>query len=292
MKQLIFSMSDTSLHGNRYPISSEYLAWKIRYDAVQMISHARASHIAGVLSAADLVAVLYCEIANITPQTVSAPTRDRIILSKGHNGVVIYATLAELGFFDREKLMTYGDNGSLLSCHISHKGLPGIELTTGSLGHGIGVAAGKALNGKIRKMPYHVYAIIGDGECDEGSVWEAALFSAQQKLDNFTVIIDRNRMQAMGHTDEVLCLDPFSEKWSSFGWNVLEVKNGHDHEELRKALVDKSAGMPTVVIANTIKGKGISFMEDSLLWHYRDPHGEYYTKAMQELQQTKPCEIM
>lgn len=264
-------------------MTSEELAKKIRIHAIKMVHHAHASHIGGILSCADIVAVLYNEIANIYPKDPKNKNRDRIILSKGHNGVAIYAALAECGFFDKEILKTYGDNGGCFSCHISHKNVPGVEISTGSLGQGVGVACGMALNGIIKKKEYKVYSVVGDGECDEGSVWEMAAFAAHNKLDNFTVIVDRNHMQAMGWCSNVLDMDPFQEKWKAFGWHVVNVVDGNDHQQLREAFRNYSKGKPRVIIANTIKGKGVSFMENQLLWHYRDPQGQAYLDALKEL---------
>lgn len=265
-------------------MKSEELAKKIRIHAIKMVSHAHASHIGGILSCADVIAVLYNDIARIYPNDPQNEKRDRIILSKGHNGVAIYAALAEKGFYDIEKLNTYGDNGGWFSSHISHKLVPGVEISTGSLGQGVCAACGMALSGKLRSKDYHVYAIVGDGECNEGAIWEMALFAAQYKLDNFTVVVDRNRMQAMGDCADVLNMEPLDEKWKAFGWSVIDVKDGNDHNSLKEAFQYKgNKNKPTVIIANTIKGKGVSFMENSLLWHYRDPQGEYLESALKEL---------
>lgn len=265
-------------------MTSEELAVKIRINAIHMVHHAHASHIGGILSCADIVAVLYNDIANVFPTKPNDPGRDRVILSKGHNGVAIYAVLAELGFFPKEILKTYGDNGSIFSCHISHHDVPGVEISTGSLGQGVGVACGMALDAKLKQKKHQVYAIIGDGECDEGAVWEMALFAAHQRLDNFTVIIDRNKMQAMGFCNEVLDTYSLSEKWKAFGWTVIDVSDGNDHDQLREAFNQPFRGKPRVIIANTVKGKGISFMENELLWHYRDPQGNDYVQALKELE--------
>ncbi|AXL22083.1 transketolase [Megasphaera stantonii] len=266
-------------------MTSEELAKRIRFHAIKMVNHAHASHIGGILSCADIVAVLYSEIARIYPHDPENESRDRIILSKGHNGVAIYAALAECGFFNKELLKTYGDNGSCFSCHISHRHVPGVEISTGSLGQGVGVACGMALNGKLKHRSYQVYAIVGDGECNEGAIWEMASFASHQCLDNFTVIVDRNRMQAMGWCEDVLKMEPFQEKWRAFGWHVVNVIDGNNHKELKRAFSQKSNNnKPRVIIANTVKGKGISFMENQLLWHYRDPQGEDYFNALKELE--------
>lgn len=267
-------------------INSIELAYKIRKDAINMVHSAHASHIGGILSCADIVAVLYAYIANYDIKESQYPFRDRIILSKGHNGVTIYAALAECGFFPVSELNTYGMNGSKFSCHVSHKNVPGVEISTGSLGHGIGVACGMALNAKLKNLSYKVYVIIGDGECNEGSVWEAAMLAAQYKLDNFTVIIDANGMQAMGNCCDVINMEPMADKWKAFKWKVIEVEDGHNHKKLKEAFMEKTNSQPKVIIARTVKGKGVSFMENNLLWHYRDPQGDLYQQALQELEDT------
>lgn len=265
-------------------INSIELAYKIRKDAINMVHTAHASHIGGVLSCADIVAVLYAYIANCDITNSKNPLRDRIILSKGHNGVAIYAALSEIGFFTVDELNTYGMNGSKFSCHVSHKNVPGVEISTGSLGHGIGVGCGMALNAKLKNLPYKVYVIVGDGECNEGSVWEAAMFAAQYKLNNLTVIIDANGMQAMGKCSDVIDMEPMADKWRTFNWNVIEVKDGHNHNDLKQAFMADAENMPKVIIARTVKGKGVSFMENNILWHYRDPQGEFYKQALKELE--------
>lgn len=272
-------------------LRSEELAYEIRKNAIKMVNHAHASHLGGILSCADLVAVLYSEVANVNPKNPKDPTRDRIVLSKGHNGAAIYVALAKLGFFDEELLKTYGDNGGMFSCHISHKEVPGVEFSTGSLGQGVCVACGMAVAAKRKHETHKVYAIVGDGECNEGSVWEMALLAAQQKLDNFTVIVDRNYQQAMGRIEEVINTEPFAEKWTAFGWHVVDVKDGNNHDKLRAAFAEDSKGKPKVIIARTVKGKGVSFMEDKLLWHYRDPQGADFENALKEVEENyaKSC---
>ncbi len=259
------------------------LASRIRLHGVNMVSHAHASHIGGILSVTDIIAVLYADILNISKDEPKMDGRDRFILSKGHAGVALYAALAESGFFPVDELNTYGDDGGVFSCHISHNYVPGVEISTGSLGQGCCVACGMALHAKRRNRRYNVFTVIGDGECNEGSVWEMAAFAAQQKLDNFMVIIDKNNMQAMGFCKDIINMEPLGERWNDFGWHVVDVPDGHNHEMLRKAFSTSCEGKPVVVIANTVKGKGISFMESELLWHYRDPQGEFYEKAIGEL---------
>lgn len=265
-------------------MDSKELAWRIKRHALDMVKHAHASHIGCILSVADIIAVLYNDILNTNPENITDRNRDRFILSKGHSGVAVYAALAEKGFFPIDILNTYGDDGSIFSCHISHKGVPGVEVSTGSLGHGVSIACGMALNGKLRGEKYKVYTVIGDGECNEGSVWEMAMLASHYELDNFTVVVDRNHMQAMGFCEDVMDMSPLEEKWRTFGWHVVNVNDGHNHESIRNAFYEISDGEPKVIIADTVKGKGISFMENQLLWHYRDPQGELYEQAVEEME--------
>ena len=264
-------------------MDSQELARRVRMDAVRMVHEHHASHIASALSVVDILAVLYHDIMHIDPQNPNMPERDRLVLSKGHAGVAIYATLAEMGFFELKRLNQYYSDGSVFSGHVSHKGVPGVELSTGSLGHGVCVAVGMALAAKRLQSPYRVYAVVGDGECDEGAVWETALFAHQFHLGNLTVIVDHNKMQAMGCCNSIMDLGDLADKWRTFGWHVVEVADGNDHEQLRTALLSNEQERPTCIVANTVKGKGVSFMENNLLWHYRDPQGEAYDQAMQEL---------
>ena len=271
-------------------MKSEQLAWLIRRHGIEMTHISHGSHIGSILSVADVVSVLYNDVANITPENLKDDNRDRIVLSKGHAGAAIYAALAEKGFFPVEELKTHYADGSRLSGHVSHKGIPGVEISTGSLGHGACMACGIALNAKLEKKPYYTYAIVGDGECDEGSIWEMALFANHFKLNQFVVIVDHNKMQSLDFCDNTLALSPFAEKWKAFGWNVYDI-DGHNHDEIRNALNDakESQDKPTVIIANTVKGKGVSFMESDILWHYRFPHeGEEYDGALKELHAAMP----
>lgn len=265
------------------------LAWRIRRHTVEMIERAGSSHVGSNLSMAEILAVLYGEVMNVDPADADCADRDRFVLSKGHACASLYAVLAERGFFPIEWLESFYTTGAKLPGHATAKGIPGIEVSTGSLGHGLPIATGMALAGKRDRFSYHVYCVLSDGECDEGSNWEAALFAPHHHLDNLTVIIDYNKIQSLGDVDEVLTLEPFPEKWRSFGWRVLEV-DGHDTAELVDALrPSRSAqGSPTCVIAHTVKGKGISFMENSLLWHYRTPRGEEYQAAIAELDAQRP----
>ena len=267
---------------------SKDLAWRIRRDAIEMTHLSNGSHIASVLSIADIIAVLYAKIMKYDIQNPKMENRDRIILSKGHAGAAIYAALAEEGFFNVEELKTHYANGSRLSGHVSHKNVPGVEFSTGSLGHGLSVGAGMAFAAKLDNKTHRVFVILGDGECDEGSIWECALFANQYKLENLVAIVDSNKMQSMDYCENTIALKPFAEKWESFGWNVKEV-DGHNHKELEEALLhtDNDMHKPTVIIANTIKGKGISFMENNIVWHYRAPQGEDYEKAVKELEEAR-----
>lgn len=272
-------------------MKSEQLAWLIRRHGIEMTHLSGGSHIASVLSVADILGVLYSGVLNIDPSNPKMDNRDRLILSKGHAGASIYAALAERGFFDVDELKTHYSNGSRLSGHVSHY-LPGIEFSTGSLGHGLSVGAGMALAAKKKGEKHRVFVILGDGECDEGSVWEAALFAHQFELDNLIAIIDHNKMQSLDYCENTIKLEPFEDKWKSFGWNTIRI-DGHNHEELKKSLEGyHSDNIPTVIIADTIKGKGISFMENDILWHYRFPHeGWEYSEAVKELHQCIPTGI-
>jgi len=247
------------------------------------------SHIGSILSVADIVGVLYSGAANVRPNEPQWEERDRVILSKGHAGASIYAALAERGFFDTAELSTHYADGSRLSGHVSHKGVPGVELSTGSLGHGLSVGAGMAHAAKKDGKQHRVFVILGDGECDEGSVWEAALVANHYELGNLVAIIDHNRMQSLDYCENTIALHPFADKWQAFGWNVIEL-DGHDHEQLTQALDGcRNSDKPTVIIAETTKGKGISFMENNILWHYRFPHeGEEYDNSVAELDAQRP----
>lgn len=269
-------------------MTSEQLAWKIRRHGVEMTHLSGGSHIGAVMSVADIIAVLYAEILNFDIENPKTENRDRFILSKGHAGAAIYAALAESGFFDTEELKTHYQNGSRLSGHVSHH-VPGVDFSTGSLGHGLSAAAGMALAAKQDGKSHKNYVILGDGECNEGSVWEAALFAVHFGLDNLICIVDHNKMQSLDFCDNTLSSTPLAGIWKSFGWNVIEI-DGNNHDQCREALKNIQAnGKPTVIIANTIKGKGVSYMENDILWHYRFPHdGWEYDIAVSELHKVKP----
>ena len=263
----------------------ESLALRIRRHAVIMTSYGKSSHIGSILSICDILAVLYGKVLRVNPKDPKMPTRDRFILSKGHAGAGVYAALAESNFFDLSELKQHYQNGSIFSGHVSHKGVPGVELSTGSLGHGLGVGVGMAKAAKRKNYSHGVYVLLSDGECDEGSNWEAILFAAHHKLGNLTAIVDYNKLQSLASTHETLNLEPFAEKWRAFGWDVSEV-DGHDVCNIYDSLIlaRKKLDQPSVIICDTIKGKGISFMEGSVLWHYRSPQGSEFTAAMKELE--------
>jgi transketolase len=266
-------------------IDSKELAWRIRRHAVEMCRSGNSSHVAAVLSMADILAVLYGTVMRVRPEEPRWPDRDRFILSKGHAGAGVYAVLAECGFFPRDKLKTHYQDGSDLSGHVSHLGVPGVELSTGSLGHGLGVGQGMALAAKLDGRQHRVYVLMSDGECDEGSVWEAVLFAAHHRLSNLVAVIDYNKIQSLARVEDTIRLEPFADKWRSFGWEVVEAK-GHDHADLTSALRrdPSAADQPLCVIAHTTKGKGVPFMENTVLWHYRSPQGEEYAAAVAALE--------
>ena len=263
---------------------SAALAKKIRLHALHMIHRAKSSHLGSAYSMADLLAVLYGRILRIDPQKPDSADRDRFLLSKGHACAALYAVLAEQGFFPKEWLQHFYENGARLAGHATHVGVPGVEVSTGSLGHGLPLACGMALAGKRDGQAYRVFTMLSDGECDEGSTWEAALFAPHHQLDNLIVIIDYNQIQSLGTVKEVLDLEPFADKWKAFGWAVREI-DGHDCAQIEGALTDVpyAAGKPTCVIAQTVKGKGVSFMENKLLWHYRAPDRDEMARALAEL---------
>ena len=267
------------------------LAWLIRRNGLEMTHISRGSHIGSVLSVAEIIAVLYSSVLNVDPKEPKKPDRDRLILSKGHAGSAVYAALAETGFFPVEQLKTHYANGSILSGHVSHKGVPGVEVSTGALGHGLGIGAGMALGAKMDGARWRTYVVLGDGECDEGSVWEAALQAAQYKLDRLIAVVDYNHMQSLTTVEDTLRLEPFEQKWKDFGWNAESV-NGHDTDALIAAFgrAKENAGSrkPYVILAHTVKGKGVSFMENNILWHYRTPQGEEYDAALKELEAQRP----
>ena len=266
-------------------MNTKVLAHKVRIHAINMTSAGGSSHIGSVLSIADILAVLYGSVMNYKAEDPGWENRDRFILSKGHAGAGVYAVLAESGFFSIDNLKNHYKNGSNLSGHISHKGVPGVEFSTGSLGHGLSVAAGMALAAKIDGKKHRIFVLLSDGECDEGSNWEAFLFSPHHKLHNLAVIIDFNNLQSIRSVKETLNLEPLKDKLEAFGWDVRDI-DGHDHDKLINKLSfdPDNQEKPICVIARTTKGKGVSFMENNPLWHYRSPQGDEYTAALKELE--------
>lgn len=263
---------------------SEELAHKIRRSVVRMTHLGKSSHVGSALSMTDIIAVLYSEILDVDPNDTKKTDRDRFLLSKGHAGAAVYAALAHSGFMSIDTLDEHYQNGSILSGHVSHKGVPGVEFSTGSLGHGLGVAVGMAKAALLQKKTHGIYCLLSDGECDEGSNWEAILFAAHHQLGNLTAIVDYNKIQSLDLVANTIGLEPFLDKWTAFGWQVFEV-DGHDHGALRAALAHApvTSEQPRCVICHTIKGKGVSFMENSVLWHYRTPQGNEYDAAVEEL---------
>ena len=270
---------------------SKQLAYKVRRHALDMTSRGGTAHIGSIFSMADIVAVLYADVLHHDPKNPKMPDRDRLVLSKGHAGAGIYAVLAESGYFPIAELETHCQNGSRLSGHVSHKGVPGVEVSTGSLGQGMPMAMGMAMAAKMNHENHRVFCIIGDGECDEGAIWESALIASQFQLDNFIVTVDFNKIQSITSVENTIRLEPLDQKWASFGWHVIRI-DGHDHEALHRAYAEalnaRGGGKPIAIIADTIKGKGVSFMEGDVLWHYRTARGEEYDNAVKELEAQKP----
>jgi transketolase len=265
-------------------IDSRELAHRIRIHGLRMTNKGGGSHIGSIFSCADILAVLYAGTLHVDPSAPSWAERDRFVLSKGHAGAGLYAALAENGFFPVDQLLTHYQNGSALCGHVSHE-LPGVDVSTGALGHGLSIAVGMAQSGLLRHAHHRVFCLLGDGECDEGSVWEAAMFAAQRRLSNLVAIVDYNRLQGIAPVSEVIEMEPFADKWRSFGWSVEEV-DGHDHAQLQDAFARApfTPGKPSCLIAHTTKGKGVGFMENTVLWHYRIPRGEEFEAALAELE--------
>lgn len=256
----------------------------LRLRVLDMINHAGSSHIGTTFSMMELLAVLYWRALRVRPCEPDWPDRDRFVLSKGHGCAALYAVLAERGFFPVEWLDSYYRNGARLAGHATHRGVPGIELSTGSLGHGLSVATGMALAAQRDRRSWRSFVLLSDGECDEGSTWEPMLFAPHHRLDNLIAIVDYNKIQSLGTVAEVINLEPFGDKWRACGWGVREI-DGHDLLAVSDALsaVPFEPGRPSCVIAHTVKGKGVSFMENKLLWHYRSPQGDEYAAARTEL---------
>ncbi|MBN1293317.1 MAG: transketolase [Candidatus Latescibacteria bacterium] len=253
---------------------------------VETLVKCGAGHPGGALSSIDIMIALYFEVMNIDPNRPEWDERDRFILSKGHSSIGLYTTLYLKGMIEKDTLLTFRQNGSMLSGHPDMRKVRGVEMSTGSLGHGLSVGAGMALAGKMDKKKYRVFVIVGDGESQEGSIWEAIMFAAHYKLDNLTVILDRNGIQIDGITENIMSLEPYADKWKAFGWEVREI-NGHAMAEIVPALksVPFTEGKPSVVIAHTIKGKGVSFMENTNAWHGGAPKGDLAAQALREVEE-------
>lgn len=262
---------------------SKIFSRNMRLNALKMVHAAHASHIGSALSISDIVAVLYSQTMIINSEKPDMPERDRFILSKGHACVAVYAALAETGIISFDMLETYGQDHSVLMNHISHK-VPGVEFSTGSLGHGLPFGVGKALAAKKKRATWRTFVLLSDGELGEGSNWEALMFAAHHKLDNLIAIIDYNKLQSLTSVENTLSIEPLADKFKAFGWAVCEV-DGHDHDALIKALNDTpwNSGKPSMLIAHTTKGKGVSFMENKVEWHYKSPTNEQLAKAIEEL---------
>ncbi len=264
----------------------EIAAVKIRMGIIEGVHSAKAGHPGGSLSCADLLAYLYMHRLNVDPADPKNPTRDRLVMSKGHAAPALYATLALRGFFPMDEMKTLRKNGARLQGHPDSKKIPGVDCSTGSLGQGISAACGMALSGKISCDSYKVYAILGDGEIEEGIVWEAAMFASHYMLDNLVAVVDNNNLQIDGKITEVMSPYPIDEKFKAFGWHVINI-DGHDFNQMEKAFneAEKVVQKPTVIIMKTTKGKGVDYMEDSVDWHGKAPGDEDYERAMKQLKE-------
>jgi len=256
----------------------------IRRHIIEMITEAGSGHPGGSLSSADILTALYFRVMNIDPKNPKWPERDRFVLSKGHAAPVLYATLAERGYFPKEELMTLRKTGSMLQGHPDMKVTPGVDMTTGSLGQGLSCANGMALAGKLDKKDYRVYVLMGDGELEEGQIWEAAMTSAHYKLDNLTAFVDHNGLQIDGPIEKVMSPEVVQDKFKAFGWNVIDI-DGHNIAQIIEATekAKQVKGKPTVIVAKTIKGKGVPFMENQAGWHGKAPSREQAEEALKAL---------
>ena len=259
-------------------------ACKVRQHIIEGTFNAKSGHPGGSLSAADIITYLYFKEMRVDPKNPKWEDRDRFVLSKGHAAPALYGALAVKGFFPEDEIKNLRKPGSFLQGHPDMKGVPGVDMSTGSLGQGVSCAVGMALAGKVAGKDYRVYAVLGDGEIQEGQVWEAAMFAAHKKLDNLTIFIDNNNLQIDGTMDEVNSPYPIPEKFEAFGWHTVEI-DGHDFDQIEKAVEEAKSvkDKPTAVIMHTVKGKGVSFMEDQVGWHGVAPNAEQYENAMNEL---------
>lgn len=272
--------------------SLKRMRWDLRRNVVDMIMAGKGGHIGGDMSVLDILAELYFEQMNVSPDSMDDPDRDRLILSKGHSVEALYAVLAAKGFFPIEEAVAeFSQFGSPYIGHPTNK-VAGIEMNSGSLGHGLSVCVGMALAGRLDGRPYRVYSVMGDGELAEGSVWEGAMAGSHFRLDNLCAVIDRNRLQISGSTEDVMTQDSQEERWSAFGWNVITVEDGHDFDELRAAFEAARAfrGRPTAIIANTVKGYGSALMENKAGWHHHLPTAEEYEQIIADFDERKAAE--
>jgi transketolase len=262
----------------------EVIAKKVRLDSIKMIYEAGSGHPGGSLSCTDILVALYFHIMKHDPKRPDWPDRDRFVLSKGHAAPALYSVLAESGYFPVEELSSLRKLGSRLQGHPCMQKTPGVEMSTGSLGHGLAAGNGMALAAKLDRKLHRVYVLCGDGEMDVGETWEAAMLASHYKLDNVTAYIDRNKLQLDGPTENIMSLEPLADKWKAFGWHVIEI-NGHNMKEIIRATTEAKGvkGKPTVIICHTIKGKGVSYMEGSLHFHGKAPSKQEYEQAMREL---------
>lgn len=262
-------------------------ACNVRLGIIEGVYNAKSGHPGGSLSIADTLTYLYKEILNVDPKNPKDENRDRFVLSKGHCAPALYAVLAEMGFFHKDELKKLRKVGAMLQGHPDMKGTPGVDMSTGSLGQGVSVACGIALSAKMSNKNYKVYSILGDGEIQEGMVWEASMFASHNKLDNLVLVIDNNGLQIDGTVDEVMSIKPIDKKFESFGFNVITI-DGHNFDEIEDAFKKAAAfvGKPTVIIQSSVKGKGVSFMENNVSWHGSAPNQEQYEQAVSELKQT------
>ena len=262
-------------------------ACKVRMGVIEGVYNAKSGHPGGSLSISDVLTYLYFAKLNVDPKNPKWADRDRFVLSKGHCAPALYAVLAERGFFDKSELKKLRHIGAMLQGHPDMKGTPGVDMSTGSLGQGISAAAGMALGGKLSSASYKVYTILGDGEIEEGQVWEAAMFSAHNKLDNLVAIVDNNGLQIDGKITDVCSPMPITDKFEAFGWHVITM-NAHDFDDIERAFdeAEKINGKPVAIVMTSVKGKGVSFMENQVGWHGTAPNAEQYAQAMDELNKT------
>lgn len=269
------------------------LAYQLREDAVEIIAAGKTGHIGGDMSIMEILTELYFEQMNVSPENWKDPDRDRFVLSKGHSMEAYYAVLAEKGFLDKEEVTAnFSKFGSKYIGHPNNK-LPGIEMNSGSLGHGLPTCVGMAIAGKKNQQSYRVYTVMGDGELAEGSVWEGAMAASHYHLDNLCAVVDRNRLQISGTTEEVMAQDDLHERFRSFGWHVIDVADGNDIDQLKEAFEEakEKKGKPTVLIANTVKGKGSPVMENKAGWHHKVPNAEELQQIMQDLEERREAAL-